>query len=137
MHCFLLNIMKMSLWYTWSPKEPKAKSTLVHTASTANIESAGESDDNEESQIQPSSRWAEGTSEYLPEKASLKVFEEVLRRSRSQIPSAIGDIPSSLNWIRSFKASEWQAILQTYGPPLLLNHIDDAAQRNLCLLSQI
>lgn len=70
-------------------------------------------------------------------KQQLQVLADTVRRSRAQVPYALGDYPTDfLHW-KQFTASEWKMFLTTYGADILEGHVEPAVLRNLILLRMI
>src|SRR5271170_7974144 len=74
---------------------------------------------------------------YVLNADSASFLYNVVRTSRANIPVALGTLPSSMEYYTQFKAAEWKAFLDLYGPALMYNHIPDDAHASLCLLSEI
>jgi hypothetical protein len=74
---------------------------------------------------------------YVLNADSASFLYNVVRTSRANIPVALGTLPSSMEYYTQFKAAEWKAFLDLYGPALMYNHIPDDAHANFCLLSEI
>jgi hypothetical protein len=79
----------------------------------------------------------EDPAEYVLPTDDTMFLHEVLRTSRANIPAALGTLPSSLRYYKQFKAAEWKAILELYGPALMYDHIPDDAHLNFCNLSDL
>jgi hypothetical protein len=65
------------------------------------------------------------------------MFNTQLASARSEIPSALGTMPSSFKHWKQFKAKEWQAVIKILGPPMLEGNLPADALANFLDLREI